>query len=573
MADRFSSVEAQIDEVLHRLNDLDTRLLSVETGLAAAVPSTDGAAPTTFSDRLSGRRVTPLLLASLTGRTSLVLGGGYLLRALTEAGVVPRALGIALGLAYAIVWLVLADRSGAAGKRPSAAFHALAAAAIAFPLLYESLVKFGLLGAWSLAIALTVMVALGMAVAWRRWLQPVVWIFSGAAIVTASIFVWGGPEKAPFALHLVVLATMTYGVAVTRSWWRALWPAALVADAAVFWVAREAVRSQDQAAAMLALATASALLVTTIGSFAIRMLARREDAIPFEILQSAAALLVACGSIGYVTRAFEMNGLPFGSALVVAGALGYAVSFGVAALTRRNFHYVASLALALVIAGGILTFWPPASASLWIALAMAGTWLGRRTASTTLAAHAATYVLAAAITSGLVVYAGRGLIGGSLASPLALTPMAWLTLAAAAACGAIAPVSVRTFGPNVGTITGRRWSVGLPRAVALALVVLCCTGVAVLWIMSSATTRSGRDLLWGLATIRTTILAVAVVVMGGLARGGRVREAGWLIYPLLIVLGLKILFEDFQHSDPAMLFVALVVYGSALISAPRLASK
>jgi hypothetical protein len=573
MADRFSSVEAQIDEVLHRLNDLDSRLRSVETGLAAAVPSTDGAAPTTFSDRLPGRRVTPLLIASLTGRTSLVLGGGYLLRALTEGGFVPRPLGIGLGLAYAIVWLALADRSGAAERRASASFHALAAAAIAFPLLYESLVKFGLLGTWSLAVALTVMVALGLIVAWRRWLQPVVWIFSGAAIATSSVLVWGHPEKAPFALHLVLLATITYGVAVTRSWRRALWPAALVADAAVFWVAREAVQSQDQAAALLALATASVLLATTIGSFAIRMLARREDAIPFEILQSAAVLLVACGSIGYVTRAFEMNGLPFGSALVLAGALGYALAFGVAALTRRNFHFVASLALALVIAGGILTFWPPASASLWIALAMAGTWLGRRTASTTLAAQAATYVVAAAITSGLVVYAGRGLVGGSLAPPLDLTPIAWLTLAAAAACGAIAPVSVRTFGPNVGTITGRRWSVGLPRAVALALVVLCCSGVAVLWIMSSATTWTGRDLLWGLATIRTTILAVAVVLMGGLARGGRVREAGWLIYPLLVVLGLKILFEDFQQSEPAMLFVALVVYGSALIFAPRLASK
>ncbi|MBI1873092.1 MAG: hypothetical protein HYS05_04275 [Acidobacteria bacterium] len=573
MADRFSNVEAQIDEVLHRLNDLDGRLRSVEAGLAAAAQSAAGATPSTLADHLPGRRVTPLLIASLTGRTSLVLGGGYLLRALTEAGLVPRPFGITLGLAYAMVWLALADRAGAAEKHASAAFHALAAAAIAFPLLYESLVKFGLLGAWSLAIAMTAVAALGMAVAWRRCLQAVVWIFSTAAIGTSAVLLWTGGEPAPFALHLVVLAAVTYGVVVTRSWWRALWPAALVADVAVFWVAREAVRLQDSGAAMLALATASVLLATTIGSFVIRMLARREDAIPFEITQSGAALLVACVSMGYVIRAFNLNGIPFGSALVAAGASGYGLAFGIAALTRRTFHYVAALALALVVAGGILTFRPLASASLWIALAMAGTWLGRRTASTTLAAHGGTYLVAAAVASGLVVYAGRGLIGDSLASLVDLTPIAWLTLAAAGACSAIAPVSVRTFGPNVGTIAGRRWSVGLPRAVALSLLVLCCTGVAVLWVASSATARTGRDLLWGLATIRTTILALAVVVIGGLARGGRVREAGWLIYPLLVVLGLKILFEDFRQSEPAMLFVALVVYGSALIFAPRLASK
>lgn len=573
MADRFSSFEAQIDEVLHRLNDLDGRLRRVEAGLAAAAQSAAGTAPATRSDRLPGTRVTPHVIASLTGRTSLVLGGGYLLRALTEAGFVPRPLGIVLGLAYAIVWLALADRAGAAQKHASATFHALAAAAVAFPLLYESFVKFGLLGAWSVAIAMTVMMATGMAVAWRRWVQAVVWIFSTAAITTASVLLWASPEKAPFALHLVLVAATTYGVSVTRAWWRAVWPAALVADAAVLWLGREAVRAQDISAAMLALTAASALLAATVGSFAIRLLARREDVNPFEVFQSIAALIVACLSIGNIIRAFTLSGLPFGSALVLAGALVYAIAFGVAALTRRNFHYFASVALALVIAGGILTFRPPASASLWIALAVAGAWLGRRTASTTFAAHAAAYLFAATIASGLVVHAGQGLIGRSLASPLDLGPMAWLALAAAAACSAIAPVSVRTFGTNIGTIAGRRWSVGTPRAVALALLVLCCAGVAVLWIVSSATTRTGRDLSWVVATIRTTVLSVAVVLMGGLARGGRVREAGWLIYPLLVALGFKILIEDFQQSDPAMLFVALVVYGSALIVAPRLASK
>jgi hypothetical protein len=35
----------------------------------------------------------------------------------------------------------------------------------------------------------------------------------------------------------------------------------------------------------------------------------------------------------------------------------------------------------------------------------------------------------------------------------------------------------------------------------------------------------------------------------------------------------KLLFEDFRQSEPATLFIALIVYGSALIAGPRLASK
>ncbi|MBI4477625.1 MAG: hypothetical protein HY654_10655, partial [Acidobacteria bacterium] len=517
-------------------------------------------------------RVTAPLVATLAGRTSLVLGGGYLLRALTETGLIARPVGIALGFAYALLWLALADRAGGSEKRVSAIFHALAAAAIAFPLLYESIVKFGLLGAWAAVAGMTVTLALGLLVAWRRWLESVVWIFSAAAIATAAVLIWTHADKAPFGLHLVVVAAATYGVAISRSWTRVLWPVALVANLAAILVARDALLSQDPAAATLALVTASVLLATTIAAFATRVIAARANATPFEIVQSAAALLVGGAIIGVVLRVFGLNGVPFGTALVAAGGIGYALAFAVTTLTRHNFHYLASVALALVIAGGILVFRPTAAASLWIALAIAGTWAGRQQASTTLAAHGAAYLVSAGVASGLIAATGRGLAGTLSAASVAIAPASWLALAAAVVCAAIAPVSVRTFGGHVGTIAGRRWSVGLPRAVALSLVALGFSAVAILWIGSTAL-ASGRDIAWSLATVRTTVLAIAVMLMGVLARGGRVREAGWLIYPLLILLGVKILFEDFRVSDPAMLFVALVVYGTALIFAPRVASR
>jgi len=40
--------------------------------------------------------------------------------------------------------------------------------------------------------------------------------------------------------------------------------------------------------------------------------------------------------------------------------------------------------------------------------------------------------------------------------------------------------------------------------------------------------------------------------------------------PLLVVTGLKMVAQDFGQSRPATLFIALALYGAALIVAPRL---
>jgi hypothetical protein len=73
-----------------------------------------------------------------------------------------------------------------------------------------------------------------------------------------------------------------------------------------------------------------------------------------------------------------------------------------------------------------------------------------------------------------------------------------------------------------------------------------------------------------IATLRTAALVVATLALAAAARSPRVPEAGWLVYPLLVVTGVKFLFEDFQASRPATLFLAFALYGAALILAPRL---
>jgi hypothetical protein len=68
------------------------------------------------------------------------------------------------------------------------------------------------------------------------------------------------------------------------------------------------------------------------------------------------------------------------------------------------------------------------------------------------------------------------------------------------------------------------------------------------------------------------VLVAATLVLARAGRAEQFREAGWLMYPLLVLTGLKILFVDFPQGRPSTLFVALALYGVALIVSPRLRS-
>ena len=379
-------------------------------------------------------------------------------------------------------------------------------------------------------------------------------------------------------LPLYHVRTMTDWVADATEWWRVRWLPAFAADAAVVWLVVQSAGSQDPQKVISAVAVALALFGTSFASSSVRMLAVRKDVTRFDIAQSAAAFVVGYGGAAYTARASGLTTIPFGLPGLLLGASVYGVAFwrDSAALSRRNFYYFSTMAIALVIAGGSLAFSPPLAASLWIVLAPAGVLLGRRYLHATLSSHGAVYLVAAAAASGLFLQAGYGLLGPATRPWPAVTVFALAALAAAAVCSAVAPVGVRTLRATnvVMAIAGRRTYLGVPRALALAILILGLAGVSVARIVAAVPGSPGPESNWGVvATIRTLMLSGAAILMSGLARGDRVREAGRLVYPLFIAAGLKILVEDFRHSEPATLFVALVVYGSALILAPRLASK
>ena len=76
-----------------------------------------------------------------------------------------------------------------------------------------------------------------------------------------------------------------------------------------------------------------------------------------------------------------------------------------------------------------------------------------------------------------------------------------------------------------------------------------------------------------LAALRTAVLAASSVSLALSSRFKRWPEARWLVYPVLMLVGVKLFLEDFPHGQPVTLFVALALVGSALILVARLLNR
>ena len=106
--------------------------------------------------------------------------------------------------------------------------------------------------------------------------------------------------------------------------------------------------------------------------------------------------------------------------------------------------------------------------------------------------------------------------------------------------------------------------------------VFCVTGAAGAWAIELAlplVRHAGAVDIGALATVRTVVIAVAAVMLAVLTRRRGFSEALWLAYAALAFGGVKLLLEDFPSSRPATLFIALAVYGVALMAVPRLTRR
>jgi hypothetical protein len=572
--DRTSRLESAVAQLELTVLSLQRRLEAIEAragGGAAAVSDALAQSPpqAVLGERTARSRAKdpydPITMLSHVGRLILVLAGGFFLRAMTDAGLLAVPVGIALAFAYAGVWLFMADRAGGRGQEPNAVLHALAAALVAFPLAVEATTRFGVLSGLTSAMVVSVLSAGLLFVAWRRHLRAVAWItVIGALPASAALLVKTG-VVVPFALYLIALGVATLWLSYAVDWWGSRWLAALAANIAVAGVTLRAFAAEPRDTPQAAMLLQLLLFVGYFGSIAIRTLVRRHDVSRFEVAQTVAALAVSLGGAVFMWQAAHAVPALLGVVALLVGAACYAVA--VVVIERRggsalNAYYYTTLALVLVLAGftiAVDSIWRGAVFGLFAVVAC-GLWsrLGRQF----MLLHGAAYLVAAGVASGAFGYCLRILVTG-VEGPWSVPGVVMLLIVLAAALSA-------------GLTARRVLSTGDELAVAArfaitVVVVLVAGGSLIGFIAPLVGRQADRSVDPGvLATVSTGVLSIATLVIAWIGGRDRLREWGWLVYPLLVGIGLKLVAQDFKNSRPATLFIAMALYGAALIVAPRL---
>lgn len=510
----------------------------------------------------------PVHLVGLVGRVCLILGGATFIRALVDAATIHRGWGVALGLGYALTWAFFAHR---AKIRPEANFYGLASILIAYPLIVESTARFDILSPPLAAGLLLGVTGVHAAVAWRRDLPAMIWLATLASLATGFALMGACRTLEPFLAVFLSLGVGSLWLTYGRRWHGLRWPTALSADLGILvfttlaaWPGGppEAYRGLSATRAM---GFALALAALYLGSFALRMLQRRRVLNLFEWLQTALVLLVGFGGAVRIALASGSGLALLGGGASLVGLGCYAASLPFARdqeETRANFNFFTSLALILLLLGGLVVLKPVIFASLAGALGFAAMLLGLRLRRAILTLHSGLYLLAGALLSGLAGAAFRALFAATGPST-ALPGAGQLSLGGLTAT--LVLVLLQQSEPG-GAFWGRFVTILLGALTALGWGAAAIGGITA--IVPTAATDAGA-----IAAIRTgvlSVLAVALAWLGALRPGLGLR---WLVYPVLGVIALKFLLEDVAAGRPLTLFLAFMCFGLALILAPRLLKR
>jgi hypothetical protein len=562
-------VEDHVRELARRLERVEERLSALERRMAVAGPAESAAVPqvTAPVPRAEASAFDPLRVITSLGRSLIILGGAFLLRALTEEGVLAPAIGVPLGLAYATAWMFTASAAAGRGDALGAGFDGAAAIAIGFPLIAEAALKFSIVPPAPAALVLAGFTALLLIVAAQRRHQTLAWLTVVAGLMTPLVMMARTGRVAPFAMYLTALGVAALWLGYTHQWKGLRWPTGFVAVLAVLVLTLRSLSNQPPEPPPAALAAQLVLIVGYLGSIAMRTLIRGRQVIVFEIVQTAWVLPVGLGGAIAVSRATASGGTALGVFLLALGVLAYAVAFQFVA--RRvggamNFHFYGALALVFVLVGTGTWLTGPWRAMAFAAIgaALAAAW--SRSDRRSLGVHAMVALAAAAEASGLV-----GVIGAAFAGPLSPVDAAhWPAPAVLAVVLGVASIRQAEWAEPWRT----------PAAVApLVIGAMSLAGVAGGLVAAAVSlvglVRPGGVSVEALDTLRTGVLSALAVCAARLDRPGRFSAVGWFAYPLLALTGLKLVLVDLRSSTASTLFVALGCYGAALVLVPRVRAR
>ncbi len=556
----METFEASVTELEKAVARLEARVSALERTERVIVAANVEVPPPVAADALvADDRESQI---ALVGRTVLVLGGAYLLRAITDMSIIPRPAGVALGLAYAIAWFFFADRSARAGASLGATMHALGGVLIAYPLLFEATRRFKVLSPEAGVLLLAVVTAAGIAIAWRRSLRPMAWLVTIGAILGGILMLAETEAVLLYGIFFIALGVATVWASYVLDWFALRWMPALVVDLVVATVTILVWQKKGSIDPDSVIAVQLLLFVAYVGTFAVRTIVRGREVLPFEIAQTTAALVIGVGGAGLLSIGSPSIHFMLGVALAALGLAAYGVAF--VFIDRRggsvqNFFFYSSVALVLLFYGiGLML--PNGALTLALGgIGVIGALLADRFQKVTLSAHAAIYLGGAALVSGAFA---SSIIAFAFPFDTKWVPMAWDQWAIAALLG----WSVWMIGAGSEELEARA---AVPRLILLSMFVLTAAGILLHALIESGAIASAP----ALAACRTAVLSTAAVLLAAAGHHRRLAIARPLVYPVLILGAIKLTIEDLRLGTPLTLFVAFALYGGALIVAPRLRKR
>lgn len=561
---RIARLEQELAEVVRRLSVLE--------GHAPAVAHVPAVADVPPLESVSLPEPGPLpappshdttAVAAVLGRSCIVLGGAFLLRALTDAAVLPGGAGVAIGLLYALFWLWAAHRDDPA-RRLSAHAHGVTAVTIGWPLVWEATVRFGVLGQVSSPVVLALLTAAAYIVAARRALPVVAGLAGFGSIAVALAIASAADRFGGAALLLMAIGTATFWLAdsQSRAWLR--WPLSIAAGLSVMAVTFRALAAPPRETLVMALVTQTLLLATMQGSLAIRFVLLGRRARVFDMAQAASGLAIAVGGALLVTRgsATGWTVIALVTLLLAMGAyLGAFVRLADRPHLASSFHTATTFGLVSLVTALVVLLDGVALVTGTLVLAALAATVSPAHLRSTLVPHGVVLALAALAGSG----AGPVVFGAWVGAPSAWPSIPWLVVVtmAAAAVAALWPVPACAPAERTFIRTTQFAAAGACAIVAGSLIVL----VAGPWIAGTPPSAGV------IASVRTVVVALLAIALGAASRVPRAQRLTALVYPVLALGGLRFVADDLRHSDASTMFIALAAYGAALALAPRLAAR
>lgn len=554
-------MQDRVDELESRLSVVEQRLSALENASPAETTVNRSAPEPSLDDGFVADASTQI------GRVLLIFGGAYLLRAITDYEFVSTGFGILMGASYALLWLFMAYRKGnVENQRARAVFYGGTSIVLALPLLVEAVSRFELLSGRQGIIALAVFCLLALFVAAIQNLRTIGWLATGGGIATAFAVMIVSHSAVSAATFLLLLGIGSLWIVYRRRWIGLQWLGAFGANAGVMALVVFSGNDQWSVEPRIAALLGNALLLTYLLSFAFRSHVRAQDVGIFETVQALLAAGIAFWAAINASQAGQFSMLLIGALSLLLGGCAYALAFSPVTRSVRgpNFYYYSSLGLLLVLAGSALILPPAVTAGLWSLMALTMAWFSGRTGRVALSLQCTILLLATGVQSGILATGMLALAGDPAGWP-GLLP--WhLGIAMTTVICLFLPVAQQS----------KRWGVlaGLPQLIVLALSVWEVGGLMVVYLAPIlADTAGAEPNLAVLAALRTAVLSVSSVTLALSSRFKRWPEARWLVYPVLILVAIKLFVEDFPNGQPASLFVALFFVGGALLLVARLLQR